>query len=356
MQKSKTTLLILLSIFFINCESEQNKRFLINGKIKGDFNNYLYLKYNNNIDSVLVKDSVFSFKGNVKHPLAAYLSPGSPTSKEMMQIASFMLENNEIFISLNYSKRKFRFSETSMKILKMDSIHGSESQILKDNFDSKMTQTFYKEKNDSIKTVLLYNNLYEFISVNPKSVLSGDYLASLNNFHNYLSSHQMKNLFVLLDTSYQDENDLIFIKSLIKRREKLKIGSMPPEISLPDQDGKLISSNSFIGNFVLLDFWASWCMPCRNQNPELLQVYNSFKSSGFEILGVSLDKNIDLWKTAIEEDKIDWIQMIDTVNITYKMFHLTTIPYNLLLNKQGEIIARNIRPDKLSVLLSEKIE
>jgi len=204
--------------------------------------------------------------------------------------------------------------------------------------------------------VLLYNNLYEFISDNPKSVLSGDYLASLNNFYNYLSSNQLKDLLVLLDTSYQEENDLTFIKSIIHRREKLKIGSIPPEINLPNQDGKLISSNSFIGNFVLLDFWASWCMPCRNQNPELLKVYNSFKSSGFEILGISLDKNIDLWKTAIEEDKIDWIQMVDTVNVTYKTFHLTTIPYNLLLNKQGEIIARNIRPDKLSVLLSEKIE
>jgi len=353
MRKINILLLFFLSFTFIQCEINKEKTFIITGEIKGKFNDYIYLKYNNKIDSIVVRDNTFTFRGNIKEPAKAYLHPGSPSSKEQMVIAPFMLENSQIFISLNYRKRKFR--GTNIKFIKIDSIYGSKSQDLKNNFDSKMVKTFYKETNDSIKTRLLYNNLYDLISINPKSILSGEYLAETNNRYDYLASNQIEYLYKLLDTSYQDKKNLSYIKKLIKRRKILDYGNIPPKITLPNQIGKLIDNQSFVGNFVLLEFWASWCGPCRKSNPKLIEVYNSFKHSGFEIFGISQDKDIQKWKEAIIEDKLEWTQVIDTLNNSGRMYHLTTIPYNVLLDKKGKIIGRNIKPSKLNEILIENI-
>ncbi|MDX1830473.1 MAG: TlpA disulfide reductase family protein [Lutibacter sp.] len=354
MKKTNTLLLFILTILLINCESNKNKSFLINGKIQGNFNDYIFLKYNNNIDSTLVEKNSFSFHGNVTEPLEAILYPGSPKSGESMGVASFMLENSEIFLSSKYTEREFR--GMFVKLLKIDSISGSKSQDLKTVFDSKLEQTFRKEKNDSIKTILLYENLYDFISKNPKSVLSGNYLASLNNRYDYLNSNQMEYLFKLLDTNYQKKKDLYYINNIINRRKILDIGKIPPRVTLPNQNGELTDNASLKGNFVLLEFWASWCGPCRKANPELKKVYNSFKKNGFEIFGISQDKDIEKWKAAILEDKLEWLQVIDTLNNIGEMYYLTTIPYNVLLNREGKIIARNIKPTELNEILTERIK
>lgn len=359
MKKINNFLLIILSFTLINCKRNESVQFSINGKVKGDFNNYIYLKYEGNIDSTLVKNGLFSFNGNIKKPNEALLYPGSPLSKETMGLAEFMLENSQIFISLNYKSKVLKVKEfggNKIKMLKIDSISGSKSEELKNSFWSKMSTTFYKEKNDSIKTILLFDNLYEFISTNPKFVLSGKYLANLTNRHDYLKSDQIKELYKILDTSYQNERDLRFIKKIIKRRKTLDIGNQPPKIALPNQKNELINHESFKGTFLLLEFWASWCGPCRETNPELLKVYNSFERKNFEILGVSQDKDIKKWKKAIKEDKLKWLQVIDTLNLSGGKYNITTIPFNLLLDRNGKIIAREIKPKRLKKILSERLE
>ncbi|WP_149304142.1 TlpA disulfide reductase family protein [Pareuzebyella sediminis] len=353
MKALNTFLIIILSFIFSNCKNNENIGFLINGEIKGNFNDFIYLKYNDRVDSILVKDGIFNFKGNIQEPLEAFLYPSSPSSKEQMSIAPFMLENSQIFISLNYKKREFRGN--NIKFLEIDSIIGSKSEDLKNNFDSKMANTFYKEKNDSIKTIILYNNLHEFISANPKSVLSGEYLAEKNNRYDYLRSNQIENLYKILDTTYQNKKDLTNIKKIISRRKILDYGNRPPKIVLPNQKNELIDNESLKGKYVLLEFWASWCGPCRKTNPELLKVYNSFKNKDFEILGISQDKDLKKWKNAIKEDKIEWLQVIDTLNGTSSKYNITTIPYNILVDKEGRIIIRNVKPKKLNEILAEKL-
>ncbi|WP_439129175.1 thioredoxin-like domain-containing protein [Polaribacter sp.] len=346
-------LIIILSFIFSNCKNNKKIGFSIIGEIKGNFEGFIFLKYEDRIDSTLVKNNIFNFKGNVQEPLEAFLYPGSPSSKEQKVIAPFMLENSQIFISLNYKKREFRGN--NIKYIKIDTIYGSKSQDLRNNFDSKMAKTFHKETNDSIKTSLLYKNIYDFININPKSVLSGEYLAEINNRYDYLSSNQLENLYKLLDTCYQDKKDLKYVKKLIKRRKVLDYGNIPPKIVLPNQNGELIDNQSLIGNFVLLEFWASWCGPCRKSNPELMEIYNSFKGRGFEIFGISQDTDTEKWKEAIKEDKLGWTQVIDTLNNSGRMYNLTTIPYNVLLDRKGKIISRNVKPSKLNEILAEKI-
>ena len=153
-----------------------------------------------------MKKNSFSFKGTVSHPTVGILYPSSPSSKEPMTLGVFRIENSNISIFTKYYKRNS--NGMKVKFLDIDSLKGSKSQELKRRFDLKMEKTFYKAKNHNKKKMILYNNLFEFIKTNPKSELSGNYLASLNNFYNYLSSSELKTIYKLMDTNYQVSKDL----------------------------------------------------------------------------------------------------------------------------------------------------
>jgi peroxiredoxin len=186
--------------------------------------------------------------------------------------------------------------------------------------------------------------------------LSGKYLANLTNRYDLLKSNQIQELFNLLDTTHQNERDIRFVKRIIKRRSILDFGKEPPKIELPNQNNELISHESYKGTFVLLEFWASWCGPCRETNPELIKVYNSFDRKDFEILGISQDKDLNKWKKAIKKDQLTWMQVIDTVNTSGKKYNMTTIPFNVLLDRNGKVIARELKPKKLAEVLQKRLE
>jgi peroxiredoxin len=121
---------------------------------------------------------------------------------------------------------------------------------------------------------------------------------------------------------------------------QMKPGLPAAELSLPDQNGKMVSLSDFKGKVVLIDFWASWCGPCRHNNPRLVKLYNKFHDKGLEIYGVSLDEDAESWKKAIHHDKLVWIQVIDdkgwaaTSSATYGV---DMIPSSFLIDKQGII-------------------
>ena len=354
--KLKTLFILSFLLIIYSCSTKNKKEgstFLISGKVNTDFDGYIYLKYGKILDSARVKDSLFQFKGTVGQPIEGNLYPASPESKGQKTIVPFMLENSNINVFLTYKPVTFKGME--LKYLTADSIYGSKSHKLLTDFDLSMENTFYKEENDSLREVILYKNLDGFITANPKSVLSGKKLASLSNYYGYLSSKQMEALYAKLNVDFQNEKDIKYIKRIISRRKILNIGNAPPKIILPDQDGTLMDIDSLKGNYLLLDFWASWCGPCRDANPKLLKVYNSFKDRNFEILGISEDVDLNKWKAAIKEDKLSWTQVVDTTEETSRRYRITTIPYNLLLDKRGHIIARNVKPDKLEKILKSKI-
>ena len=124
-------------------------------------------------------------------------------------------------------------------------------------------------------------------------------------------------------------------------------GAEAPEISLPTPEGDTISLSSTRGSYVLLDFWASWCMPCRKENPNLVQAYNKYHKKGFQIFQVSLDKTRDAWVKGIKDDQLDkWIHVSDVNywnSIVVPLYKIESIPANFLLDKEGRIIATNLR-------------
>lgn len=140
-------------------------------------------------------------------------------------------------------------------------------------------------------------------------------------------------------------------------RTNLNVGEIAPELKLATPEGKLISLSSLRGNLVLVDFWASWCGPCRRENPTVVKAYNDFKNKDFAegkkftIYSVSLDKDVNAWKSAITEDNLNWSNHVSDLggwqSKAAQLYHVNSIPSNFLVNDKGVIIAMNLRGEDL---------
>ena len=140
---------------------------------------------------------------------------------------------------------------------------------------------------------------------------------------------------------------------------KFKEGMSAPDFTLEDIEGKKVSLSSFKGKYVLIDFWASWCAPCRQENPRLVKLYKQYKSKNFTILGVSLDDKKSLWTKSIKEDKLSWTQVSDLSgwqSPVVELYHIQSIPYSVFIDKQGRIICKGLRGDSLDAAIAKEIK
>ena len=145
-------------------------------------------------------------------------------------------------------------------------------------------------------------------------------------------------------------------ESELHNAKRLATGSIPPDIRLPDPNGKMRRLSEYRGKVVLLDFWASWCGPCRKETPNLVKLYNQYKGAGFEIFAVSLDRNKEAWTGAIASDGMNWIQVSDLKYYRSQAaldYQLNFIPANYLLDRDGKILEKNLHGKELAEKLSE---
>lgn len=195
----------------------------------------------------------------------------------------------------------------------------------------------------------------KFVLGYPDSYLSGS-MELWDMMQSYAPDTLMKKMWDGLSARNKTTPVGVELGEFVKARLSTAIGKQAPEFTQNDVNGQPFKLSSLRGKYVLIDFWAAWCGPCRAENPNLLKTYNKYKNDGFTVLGVSLDRNADEWKKAIEKDGLPWNHVSDlkfwknAVAVQYAVPH---VPFNHLVDPKGKIIAISLRGEKLDEKLAQ---
>jgi peroxiredoxin len=212
----------------------------------------------------------------------------------------------------------------------------------------------YKELSEASQKIES-ERLTQFVSANSGS-FAAVYL--LDSYASRMELEKVESLYETLLPTYKDSRSGKSIAKVIEARKITAIGKTAPDFTQPDTLGNSVKLSDFRGQYVLVDFWASWCGPCRAENPNLVKTFNRYKDRGFTVLGVSLDQpgKKDAWLSAIHKDNLEWTQVSDLKfwdNEVAVLYGVKAIPTNLLLDREGKIIAKDLRGAELDKKMEE---
>jgi len=169
----------------------------------------------------------------------------------------------------------------------------------------------------------------------------------------------LDSLITALDERYPNTKNIVAVKQQLDEMRALSVGQPAPEISLPNPEGQTVNLSDLRGNYVLIDFWAAWCKPCREENPNVVRLYNEYKDKGFEVFGVSLDRTREAWLRGIQEDGLEWTQVSDLQyfnSAAADTYQINAIPATYLIDPDGKIIAKDLRGSRLEDKLKELLD
>jgi peroxiredoxin len=317
------------------------------------------------IDTAYIVNNRFRFSVKISEPTQFAIMTGMGNKSEFEYMFFWVDKDN---ITIKAAKGNLRFANTKGSALQKQSEKLLKSKKLiyskRDSLISEFMRTERKDSTryDSLLVVQSEINIAEtksdtlFIRDNPNSLISAHLLTFVMK---QIPKYATKSLFEDLTLEMKESKYGQTINQFLNLSKDFKIGDSAEDFHLPDLKGNKIGLCNYKGKYLLLEFWGSGCGPCRMENPNLRANYKEFKDKGFEILGITLDKNIDEWEKAVQKDSIIWTTLGDLkgmegdVIITYNIKY---IPKNYLIDPSGIIIAEDLRGHKLGEKLKEIFE
>ena len=381
---SKVLLFFTVFSILLGCQNSKDDtksklpdNFQISGQILGAANQSIYLEVVNSKGRVKLAetttevDGSFSLKGNVKELGLYQLSIGNKANKSVpltispkdhVKVKANYVDFERLPIITGTSWAPFIteymriFNDFAYKQIQLMNTQGlTEEQQIEQFFQLKKPLDDY-----AITTLSKYPS-------NPAAIVLTTTLTPAMGFEKWDPSYLsiLKNVLNAFVIKYPESPITISFKKQMFQIEKAYneyknqgknnssplIGNVAPDISLPNPDGKMMRLSDLKGKVVLLDFWASWCGPCRAENPNVVKLYNKYSTKGFSVFSVSLDNDVQAWKRAIKSDGLTWTTHVSDLKEwqtpLIKQYQFDAIPYTVLLDKSGKIVATNLRGEEL---------
>lgn len=374
MIKRLLTLTLLISIIEGNAQKSGAKYFpiKIEGELKNSSQKHIYLHHQEgeilNTDSVPVTKGNFKFQSKLTEPRMFWVT----------HVREATQQNNVVFFVDETPVKLILFTGDSVIY---STVTGGPAQndymeykIMINNFVTiqQRMQADYTEaaqKGDFNAQTAIRNEfenlnkqymagVKDFIKNHPKSAMSAHILNNdLNNPN--IPITEVEEALTYIDPSLRTNSNVKAAQKRIDDKRGTMVGYTATNFSQADPNGKMVQLTDFRGKYVLVDFWASWCRPCRMENPNVVAAFNKYKSKGFTVLGVSMDSNRDAWLAAIQQDMLNWTQLSDLKgwgNEVGKLYGVSGIPANYLIDKEGKIVAKDLRGAALEEKLAELLK
>lgn len=336
------SVLLVIFLFFVQ-QVSAGQPYTLKGTFKTPYTGKIYLRYDGRNLPGMAENGQFTFTGDIAQPVRAAIVlelPGRSTCNEFFVdpgIQSIIVDTATV-ITGGQSHLGVTATVTD----------GGPTQVLAERTEQEITEKMRGMADIYVLKRMRKQELTRRFNSNPGSIVL---LAMISDHSAAFNADELHALYQLagdtLRTSFFGQK----IKSLIDQHGAALVGTIIKDFSQRDVNGKPFSLASLRGRYVLLDFWASWCLPCRNENPSLVKTYARFKDKGFEIVSISLDKQKELWQKAISDDQLGWMHVSDLKgwqNEVARLFKINSIPDNILIDREGRIIAKDLHGDALA--------
>jgi len=340
----------ILLILLISCNKFENnsKIVMLTDGFADSTKIYLYNMENETKDSGLIISNKIVFSAEVTEPTYFCINNEYKT-REDFQYRYFWKENNNLTIRVeNGDLRDAKFEGS--KIQRIVDLLDASKAILNRKRDSLLKKframpreleekrSVLRTEGKKIEKAIIATDI-NYIRNNPRELYSA--IALKNLMLNTIPKELTKELYDNLSPEIQTTKYGVIVRKFLELSKEVKIGDKAIDFQLPDLDNQIVSLSNFKGKYVLLDFWSSNCGPCRIENPNLLKNYKAYRNKGFEIVGISLDKKIETWKSTVKADSMIWTTVSDLkgfdgdLSMTYSLYY---IPTYYLINPEGVII------------------